>query len=275
MSQDQRVTRGSVSRQGKQSEKEYSMSSPHSESDKMSFEDFVRNALTNLGTKMDNVLTGQAILEEKFNNLEIKVNTNTSELQEVKKSIDFESANIRDHNAQLQDLKAKFEHRQDEVERANSAIATVESEINSLERYTRGFNIRILGVAEHDGEDCIGRVQELLSDYFNVSEPVIENAHRVGVSRAGKPRQLIARFHSRAIRRDVISVAREKLKDTQYRMVDDLTAKDLDEKRRLRPLMEKLFKEKQRPRFINGRLYANGKPLPRETIHAYLSKLPS
>ena len=114
-----------------------------------------------------------------------------------KKSIDFESANIRDHNAQLQDLKAKFEHREDEVERANSAIATMESEINSLERHTRGFNIRILGVAEHDGEDCIGRVQELLSDYLNVSEPVIENAHRVGVSRAGKPRQLIARFHSR------------------------------------------------------------------------------
>ena len=114
MSQDQRVTRGSVSGQGKQSEEEYSMCSPHSESDKMSFEVFVRNTLTNLGTKMDKVLTGQAILEEKFNNLKINVNTNISELQGVKKSIDFESANIRDHNAQLQDLKAKFEHCEDE-----------------------------------------------------------------------------------------------------------------------------------------------------------------
>ena len=113
----------------------------------------------------------------------------------------------------------------------------MESEINSPENYTRGFNIRIMGVAEHDDEYCKGRVQELLSEFFNVSEPVIENAHRIATSRAGKPRQLIARFYSRAIRRDVISVAREKLKDTRYRMVDDLTAKDRDEKRRLRPLM--------------------------------------
>ena len=109
----------------------------------MSFEVFVRNTLTDL----DKVFTNQALLEEKFNNLEIKVNTNTSELQVVKKSIDFESANIRDHSAQLQDLKAKFEHREDEVEDTNFVIATMESEINSLEKYTRGFNIRILGVA--------------------------------------------------------------------------------------------------------------------------------
>ena len=203
----------------------------------MSFEVFFRTTLIDLGTKMDKVLTGQALLEEKFNNLEVKVNTNTSELQEVKKSINFESANIRDHSAELQDLKAKFEYRENEVERANSALATMESEINSLERYTRGFNIRIMGVAKHDDEYCIGRIQELLSEFFNVSEPVIENAHRVGISRAGKPRRLIARFHSRAFRRDVISVAREQLKDTRYRMADDLTAKDLDEKRRLRPLM--------------------------------------
>ena len=58
---------------------------------------------------------------------------------------------------------------------------------------------------------------------------------------------MIARFHSRATRHDIMSKAREKLQNTQYRIVDDLTAKDLDEKRRLVPLMSKLYQEKNAP----------------------------
>ena len=82
---------------------------------------------------------------------------------------------------------------------------------------------------------------------------------------------MIARFHSRATRRDIMSKAREKLQNTPCRIVDDLTAKDLDEKRRLLPLMNKLYQEKKRPRFANGRLYVGGKPVPREVINAFLS----
>ena len=37
--------------------------------------------------------------------------------------------------------------------------------------------------------------------------------------------------------------------------------------------MNKLYQEKQRPNFVNGRLYANGKPVSRENINSYLSKL--
>ena len=44
--------------------------------------------------------------------------------------------------------------------------------------------------------------------------------------------------------------ARDTLKNTDFRITDDLTAKDLEEKRRLVPLMNKLYHEKQRPRFV-------------------------
>ena len=149
----------------------------------------------------------------------------------------------------------------------------MQSEINALERYTRGFNVRVMGIPDEEGEDCVTRVSRMLHDHFGISDPVIENAHRVGKARDGKTRQVIARFHSRAIRCDVITGARDKLKNTNYRIMDDLTAKDLEEKRRLKPVMNKLYQEKQRPRFTNGRLYANGKPVPRETLYAYLSNL--
>ena len=65
--------------------------------------------------------------------------------------------------------------------------------------------------------------------------------------------------------------ARERLQNTHYRIVDDLTAKDLHEKRRVLPLMNKLYHEKNRPRFANGRLYAGGKQVSREIINSFSS----
>ena len=51
-----------------------------------------------------------------------------------------------------------------------------------------------------------------------------------------------------------MTMAKEKLEGMGYRFMDDLTNKNLEEKRRLSPLMNKLYKDNQRPRFANGRL---------------------
>ena len=100
---ERRVTRASVSRQGRSFE-EKSNTNSQTEAAKMSFKDFVRSSLINLGTKIDKILTGQAALDEKFSNLEIQENTNASNIQHVIESIDFESANVKDHASQIQEL---------------------------------------------------------------------------------------------------------------------------------------------------------------------------
>ena len=41
--------------------------------------------------------------------------------------------------------------------------------------------------------------------------------------------------------------------------------KNLDEKRCLKPLMDKLFADNKRPRFVNGRFYADGRTVSRDT----------
>ena len=163
----------------------------------------------------------------------------------ITESLEFESENIKYLISEIHELKSNLKTRDTEIEDSKRAISLMQSEINALERYTRGFNIRIMGMTENEDEDCVASVQNLLHDSFDITEPVIENAHRVGSTRAGKPRQMIARFHSRATRRYIMTKARERLQNTQYRIVDDLTAKDLDEKRRLLPLMNKLYQEKQ------------------------------
>ena len=166
------------------------------------FEDFVRLALAGLGSKIDKLLTGQTALETQFSNLETKVKSNTSEIQKIIESVEFDSASIKDQSAQIHELNIKLENRDAELQHANYAIASMQSEINALERYTRGFKVRVMGIPEEEGEDCVTRVSRMLHDHFGISDPAIENAHRVGKARDGKTRQVIARFHSRAIRVD-------------------------------------------------------------------------
>ena len=71
MSQNRRDTRAaSKSRSGADTE--------HDDNpDQTNFEDFVRNTLTSLGSKIDQLLIGQTALEEKVSILETRVNTNT------------------------------------------------------------------------------------------------------------------------------------------------------------------------------------------------------
>ena len=69
--------------------------------------------------------------------------------------------------------------------------------------------------------------------------------------------------------------SKERLRNTGLRFVDDLTQKELEEKRRIKPLMDELYSENKRPRFINGRLYAEGRAVLRETIDSFLATLPT
>ena len=146
------------------------------------------------------------------------------------KFVDFESNSIKDNATEIRDLKEKLDNRNTELDHAKFAIGSVETELNALRRYTRGFNIRIICMPESDRENCITSIQVVLKEKFGLNSPVIENAHRVGSNRGGKLREVIARFFSRTVCWDVMTVAKEKLEGTIYRFVDDLTNKDLEEK---------------------------------------------
>ena len=241
----------------------------------LNFEDFVKNSLSVLGSKLDTIIAGQAELEKRVINIETRVNSNTTEIKDVIRSVEYESENIKNNADQILDLKDQIQRRETELDSAKSTISSMATDLNSLERYTRSFNFRILGLPERKDENCIDSVHQILKDKFGIATTVIENAHRVGLSRDDKPRQMIARFYSRATRRAVMTSARETLQNTGMRFIDDLTQKDLDEKRRLKPLMNKLYNDNKRPRFLNGRLYAEGRAVSRETINSFLATVPA
>ena len=227
-----------------------------------------------MSTKMDTLLAGQSALERRCEGLEARVDVNSADIKDIKESLNFDSTTLKDNSVEIETMKKQLKEQERELVCSRQLITILDNEMNNLQRYTRGFNIRILGMAEDENEDCVASVDNLLKDYFDISGFPIENAHRIGKRIAGKPRHMIARFHSRATRRSVMAVARDKLAGTTFRITDDLTARDLEAKKRVIPLMNKLYSDNQKPRFVNGRLYSNGKLVPQEAIDAFLSKLP-
>ena len=175
---DKRVTRQSVSE-----------ASAATDQAGDSFENFVRKSPTSMGAKMDSILAGQATLEGRCNIIETRVAKNESTVQDTIESINFNSDEVKDLTSEIATIEKQLKDYQIESQQARITITTLQSETNSetLQRYTRSFNVRFLGILEMEREDCVATVEGLVSKHFGVPPGVIENAIRVGQSSGGKP----------------------------------------------------------------------------------------
>ena len=85
----------------------------------------------------------------------------------------------------------------------------LKTRVERLKRYSRDFNIRVIGVIEQDGEDCLS----IIRDYFtllgfedDVGE--IENACRTGRKHEEKPRNIIVKLYNGPFKRELLRVAK-------------------------------------------------------------------
>ena len=136
--------------------------------------------------------------------------------------------------------------------------------MENLERYSRDFNIRVIGVIEEEGEDCMAIVLNILTLLgFEDASGEIENAHRTGKKRDDKPRHIIVKLYSRPFKRSLLRVAKKKnrKKDTLsgIRLVEDFIPGDFELRKKALPLMKKFFEEGKRVRFTKGKLLVDGK----------------
>ena len=231
------------------------------------FVSFVRSALNSINVKMDSVLSSQANFEKKLTDKDTRVT-------DLTKSINFNADNISDQNQSVTVLQKALTDVTRDLQSATVTIAKLEDKSNRAERHSRSFNVRLLGVREVDGENCVNRVEQIILDKFGLKGNIIENAHRTGKRSAdGKyPRHIIARFHSRVTRGNVMRSTRDKLNNSPYRFVDDLTQTDLMAKQRVRPFMVELYKGNKKTSFRNGKLFSEGREVTSQEINRFLDK---
>ena len=230
------------------------------------FATFVRTALTSMNGKLDNLIANQSAFEKRLGVFDTRI----SELTET---AEFNASTILEHKQTTSILEKALDDATRDLNAAKQSISELQDKTNVAERHSRGYNVRLLGIKEADGESCINVVETVLRDKFAIADGVIEFAHRTGKPTKDRPRHIIARFYSRDVRGDVMRAARKKLENTPLRLIDDLTREDMAAKQRVRPFMQELYEKNRRPSFRNGRLYAEGKLVSADEINAFLNRL--
>ena len=136
----------------------------------------------------------------------------SDELATFKNTTDARLAKIENVFSKIDEidqLKPKVEKLEEDVGGLNTTLNETEKSLQEcsmklkkrverLERYSRDFDIRVLGVAEEDSENCFTIIQNyftLLGFQDDIGE--IENVHSTGKKQDGKPRQIIAKLYSR------------------------------------------------------------------------------
>ena len=166
-------------------------------------------------------------LNDQINKLENRVVDLTTSLEFTQKEVDDLKSQAKDYAKERNETMARINHLHEEVEASNKKNKELEDRINHQEDYSRRKNIRISGMEEMGGnetwEQTAAAVKTLLEDKMQLSDLVLERAHRVGLRREGKPRPIVARF-LRYADRDAVMRNGKKLKGTNIFVNEDLCA---------------------------------------------------
>ena len=218
------------------------------QAEEQDFETFVRESLNTLCRDVEEIKGGQARMQGDINLLKSQVSSNEKELKSIR---NFEKLNDDMHEANV-----KIDGLEGDVNKYSKLADSLKERIMALERYSREYNLRFYNIPETPREDCIDKLQTILSNDLNI-KPEIENAHRIGAFRDdGSPRPLIAKFIYRPERFQIF----RKRRDLQNRvwLSEDLICEDRQKKNLYKDVMKEAFHQGKKPRFHHGCLYIEG-----------------
>ena len=191
--------------------------------------------------EIDNLNNKAQVLDEEVDRIKVSLTSTKSTVEAIDSKMEDTFNKLKESN---KELKNKLEH---------------------LERYSRDFNIRLIGV-EEEGEDCMA----IVSDHFTLlgfeeAHGELENAHRTGRRQEGKPRHIIAKLYRRPIKRNLLRAAKNPQKKNLLngvRLVEDFTPGDFELRKKALPMMKRAFEEGKKVRFTKGKLLIDGKAVP-------------
>lgn len=122
--------------------------------------------------------------------------------QELDEEVDRIKVSLTSTKSTVEAIDSKMENSLKKLQESNKEL---KNKLEHLEKYSRDVNIRLIGVEEEDGEDCMA----IFSDHFTLlsfkeAHGELENAHRTGRRQDGKARHIIAKLQSRPFKRNLL-----------------------------------------------------------------------
>lgn len=196
-----------------------------------------------------------AAMATEVNEIKITANELRASVEYTQEEVDNIKVDIASTKTELAEVKVSNTSLSNEVQ-------SLKSKLLALERYSRNYNIRIGGVLESYGKDCMPHVVSILGKlgYSEVScRNQIEIAHRTGRKTLKRPRHIIFKCFSRPFRADVLRQGkRNRAIFNDIYFIEDLTKEDQDLKQKALPLMSAGYEDGKKVTFRAGKLIING-----------------
>ncbi|KAK7879348.1 hypothetical protein WMY93_033871 [Mugilogobius chulae] len=215
-----------------------------------------KKAMHSKAENVDVVATLSKLINKRMDDLALQ-------LVGVKKTVDFVCEEIKDVKGRVKTLEVRVTK---EVDR----LDTNQQRIADLERYSRRWNLRLLGVKETEKEDArkiaIEICQAVLPEQKKRIRDTIDTVHRVGAKlpNANKSRTIIIQFISRVTRDGLWKPTKTSpfLKENHLKFAEDLSKEDRERRSKLWPLIEKARNEGKKAYYVGCRGFINRTEIP-------------
>lgn len=201
-------------------------------------------------------------LKKQLAELTVRCKENTDNITSIGESLEMAHSTANQALSEQTGLAHKVQKLQEDLQNRSAEIAKLGSKINDLERRSREFNFRIIGLKQEKNEDCSKKVAQLLkgSGWAEGSvEKILESievAHRTGKK---SPRQMIVRCATRTFRNHVVRAAKQHRRDDNVALFEDMTQQDFLARKEALPKMKEHYEKGYHVRFVRGKMQLGGK----------------
>ena len=188
-------------------------------------------------------------ISDDFAILRSETNARLAEIESIMSKVD-EIDNIKPKVQKLEDVgdaRKSLSTLEETKKRLQEQTEALEKTLERMERHSRDFPTRVLGVVEEEGEDCLSIIQDFFAPLgLRDAGGEVENAHRTGKKPDGKPRHVIAKLYSRPFKRNLLQVAkRQESKDALNgdKFVEYFTPSDFQTRKKALQFMKQAFED--------------------------------
>ena len=184
--------------------------------------DTIESAVMKIEAKLES-------LEERTQSLEDCQTTAKKDIDELKDSINFTGNQLKDKTVAWEKVHQLYESQLAELTKKSQENEELLNEINTknlnLESYSPRENIKFMKIEEfgatggcsEDTEEVLRTFLERDLGYMEATSVEIQRIHRVGKSKDGKPRPILARFLRYKDCQQIFALG-HRLKDTDFQM---------------------------------------------------------
>ncbi|KAI7791750.1 hypothetical protein IRJ41_006915 [Triplophysa rosa] len=204
------------------------------------------------------ISTLSALINNRSDALEGMISANAIKIEELKQTIDFVCAEVKDLQKNVKDVNVRLKA-QERLGGAN------ETRISDLERYSRRWNLRLFGVPETYKENIRSEVIRVCGETYPEARSkypdAVDSVHRLGKGGDNtRPRAIIMQFTSRVVRDALWKAAKKSqfLKNNNLRFAEDLTSSDRERRRILWPKVKEARAAGKSAYYIGARAFIDG-----------------